>query len=102
MDETATKEPAERPAVEGESPTVVETRPPVTVKCLYCGDPMVHEVWPRFSRGFGIVVLIVGLLLSVFMSILLGLPVVVFGVYLWIASRNVWACRECGAVVDRA
>jgi ABC-type phosphate transport system permease subunit len=101
MDEVATNEQAgtEEPEAGGNAAPA----PAVPVaRCLYCGEGMFSEVWPRFSRGFGIVVLIVGLLVSIFLSILLGLPVVVLGTYIWIASRNVWVCRECGSVVDRA
>ncbi|MHC5035822.1 MAG: hypothetical protein ACYTHM_00770 [Planctomycetota bacterium] len=102
MEEAVTKDQATPESAKGGKASAPEPKAPAMAKCLYCGEFMANEVWPRFSRGFGIVVLIVGLLISIFMSILLGLPVVVFGVYLWIASRNVWACRECGAVVDRA
>jgi len=69
--------------------------------CVYCGEGMVRDELPRFNRGLGIVVLIMGLLLSVFFMLLLGLPVVVIGAYMAVASRSVWTCRGCGAVVDR-
>ncbi|MHC4695779.1 MAG: hypothetical protein ACYTFA_03435 [Planctomycetota bacterium] len=70
-------------------------------RCAYCGDNMVRGKLPKFNRGFGIVVLILGLMLSVFMLLLLGLPMVVIGAYMTIASRSVWACPACRAVVDR-
>jgi ABC-type phosphate transport system permease subunit len=62
---------------------------------------MAHNVLPRFNRGYGIVVLIVGILLAMFLSLLLGLPMVVIGAYMGAANRAVWTCRACGAVVDR-
>ena len=74
---------------------------PAAARCVYCGEGMARDVLPRFSRGYGILVLIVGLLLSLFMSLLLGLPMVVIGAYMGAASRPVWMCRACGAVVDR-
>lgn len=70
-------------------------------RCVYCGEGMARDVLPRFSRGYGIMVLIVGLLLAMFMSLLLGLPMVVIGTYMSVANRAVWMCRACGAVVDR-
>ncbi len=70
-------------------------------RCVHCGEGMARDVLPRFSRGFGIAVLIVGLLLSMFMSLLLGLPMAVIGAYMGAANRAVWMCRACGAVVDR-
>ncbi|MHC4199116.1 MAG: hypothetical protein ACYSU0_03930 [Planctomycetota bacterium] len=70
-------------------------------RCVYCGGGMAHNVLPRFNRGYGIVVLIVGILLAMFLSLLLGLPMVVIGAYMGAANRAVWTCRACGAVVDR-
>ncbi len=83
------------------SETSPRDRGPAAVKCAYCGERMARDRLPRFNRGFGIVVLILGLVLSIFMLPLLGLPLVVIGAYLAVASRSVWACGECGAVVDR-
>lgn len=70
-------------------------------KCVCCGEGMAREVLPRFNRGLGIILLLVGVLLSLFMSLVLGLPMVVIGAYLGLASRSVWTCWTCGAVVDR-
>lgn len=72
-----------------------------TAKCVYCGDSMVRRELPKFNRGFGMVVTILGLMLSVFMLLLLGLPMVVIGAYMVVASRSVWLCPACRAVVDR-
>ncbi len=72
-----------------------------TARCVYCGDNMVRGELPKFSRGFGIVVLILGLMLSIFMLLFLGLPMVVIGAYMVVASRSVWTCPGCRAVVDR-
>ena len=71
------------------------------VRCVCCGEGMYHEILSRFNRGFGMVVLVMGLLISLFMSLLLGLPMVIFGAYLSAASRSVWMCPTCGTVVDR-
>ncbi len=89
-------EEAER---ESESPLAEETA--AIAKCVYCGDSMVRGELPKYNRGFGIVILILGLMLSVFMLLLLGLPMVIIGAYMVIASRSVWACPACRAVVDR-
>ncbi len=70
-------------------------------KCACCGEGMTRDVVSRFSRAYGITILILGLLLSMFMSLLLGLPMVVIGAYMGAANRAVWMCRACGAVVDR-
>lgn len=73
----------------------------VAVRCICCGGDMVRDQLPRFSRGFGILVVVIGLLMSVMGMPLLGLPLVVIGAYLAVAIRSVWTCGECGAVVDR-
>jgi len=71
------------------------------VKCVHCGESMTHDALPKFSRVFGIVILVTGLLLSLFMALRLGLPMGVIGTYMSIANKAVWRCRVCGAVVDR-
>ncbi|MHC4662683.1 MAG: hypothetical protein ACYS8W_13460 [Planctomycetota bacterium] len=87
--------------VDLENKTLAQEEAATAARCIHCGEEMAHHMLPRFSRGFGIVVLIVGLVLSVFMSLLLGLPLVVIGAYLGVASRAVWMCQACGALVDR-
>ena len=84
----------------GASRTAEEELVP-NARCVCCGEGMAREVLPRFSRGYGITVLVVGLLLATFMSLLLGLPMVVIGAYMGAANRAVWTCQACGAVVDR-
>ncbi len=71
-------------------------------RCVHCFGGMVYDKLPRFSRGFGMLVLILGLLLSFLMSLLLGLPMVVIGAYMTGASRAVWRCPNCGALADRS
>ena len=78
-----------------------EPPPPRAVTCVYCGEGMIRADLPRFNRGFGLVVLIMGLLLSAFALLLLGLPLVVIGAYMAVARRSTWTCQECGAMVDR-
>lgn len=84
---------------ENEGPRGEKAAP--AVMCVYCGEGLVRGELPRFNRGFGIVILIMGLLLSTFALLLIGLPLVVIGAYMAVASRSVWTCQECGAVVDR-
>ncbi len=88
-------------SLEREDETLHGKKATAVARCVYCGEDMVRDALPRFNRGFGIVVLIIGLLLSIFMSPLLGLPMVVIGAYMGVASRSVWTCEACGAVVDR-
>lgn len=70
------------------------------VKCIYCDAHMFQDEIPRFSRVLGIVILIMGVLLS--LSIwFFGLPMVIIGAYMSVASKPVWTCKGCGVVVDR-
>ena len=80
----------------GEQKAAVE----VKCRCAHCGDLMVREKLPRFNRIFGIALLVVGIVLSLFM-LFAGLPLVAIGAYMGVASRTVWVCRTCAAVVDR-
>ena len=88
-------------SLEGDGESSVGEELVASVRCLYCTKGMGRDVLPRFSRGYGIMVLVLGLLLSMFMSVLLGLPMVIIGAYMGAANRPVWSCRTCGAVVDR-
>ena len=94
------------PEPQEEQPSSVEESAPEApapdaVKCPCCEGEMVRDRLPRFSRGFGIVIAAVGLVLSSLLSLLLGLPLVVIGAYMATATRSVWTCDACGAVVDR-
>ena len=71
------------------------------IKCAYCGDSMVRDRLPRFNRAFGIGLLVLGLVVAAFMSLVVGLPLVVIGAYMGSATRSVWVCRLCAAMVDR-
>ena len=81
-------------------PHPVEDKIP-TVKCVYCGDFMVRDQLPRCNRVFGIGLLVLGIAVSAFMSLVIGLPLVVIGAYMGCATRPVWVCRLCTAMVDR-
>ena len=72
------------------------------IKCVYCDDDMVRGELPRFNRVFATAILAIGLLLSVFAMLLLGLPMMVIGAYMVVTSRSVWVCRTCGVVVERS
>jgi len=72
-----------------------------TVKCVFCGDYMVRDRLPRFNRVFGIGLLVLGIVISAFVSLVVGLPLVAFGAYMGRANRSVWVCRLCAAMVDR-
>ena len=64
---------------------------------------MVHDKLPRYHRGFGTAILVVGLVFStLFAALILGLPLVVIGLYMTGASRSVWRCPHCGAMTDRS
>jgi len=72
-----------------------------TIKCIYCGDYMVRDRLPRFNRTFGIGLLVLGLVISAFMALVIGLPLVAIGAYMGSATRHVWVCPACAAMVDR-
>ena len=73
----------------------------LTVRCAHCGGEMAPQVMSRFNPGFGIAILVMGLVFSLFVPVF-GLPIVVIGAYIGWASRTVWSCAECGAMIDRA
>jgi len=72
-----------------------------TIKCIYCGDYMVRDRLPRFNRTFGIGLLVLGLVISAFMALVIGLPLVAIGAYMGSSTRHVWVCPACAAMVDR-
>jgi hypothetical protein len=94
-----------KPAESTEHGSVV-TPPPgeekiPAIKCVYCGDVMVRDQVSRFNRTAGIGLLVLGLVISALVSLVVGLPFVVIGAYLGSATRSVWVCRLCAAMVDR-
>jgi len=88
-------------ALEPESKTSHGKKASDAIRCVYCDDGMVRDELPRYNRVFGIAILIIGCLLSLFSLLLLGLPMAVIGAYMAVTSRSVWMCRACGVVADR-
>ena len=70
-------------------------------RCTCGGESMAVESLPRFDRRIGFAFLILGFLVLLFISLLLGLIMVLTGAYLSLAQRPVWWCPACGTVVER-
>ncbi|KKN24126.1 hypothetical protein LCGC14_0898150 [marine sediment metagenome] len=68
-----------------------------TVVCQACGGRMV-----TYTKGDGPVagclLLLLGLVLS---TILIGIPLIAWGIYVMVRQHKFWRCASCGTVIPR-
>ena len=66
--------------------------------CARCGGHLKRGADAK-SEGSGCLILVVGLLLT---PILIGIPLILYGLHLMSKREGFWRCRKCGAKYDRA
>lgn len=65
--------------------------------CSRCGGRLKKGAEAK-SEGSGCLIALVGLLLS---PILIGIPIILYGLNLMSKREGFWRCRNCGAKFDR-
>jgi hypothetical protein len=78
--------PPPRPAFAG---------PPVN--CRHCGGQLKTEA-KATSQGTGCLLIVLGLVLT---PVLIGIPLVLYGIHLGSKREGLWRCRKCEATFPR-
>lgn len=74
----------------------------VTVRCTHCDGELLGKTLPKHSRGFGLLLIVLGILCFFLIGgCVLALPFLLIGLYMYVASRKVLVCEQCGAMVER-
>ena len=74
--------------------------------CHLCGGQMVKKSIRKTSAvglGIGIIFIIIGISLTItVIGAILGLPLIIIGLFCGAKSKKVLKCSNCGAAIDRA
>ena len=66
-------------------------------ECWHCGGGLRKEREAKHS-GSGCLIILVGLLLA---PVLIGIPIIIYGLHLGSKAKGFWRCRKCGAEFPR-
>jgi hypothetical protein len=70
--------------------------------CNLCNGEMQPYIGPRYSRKFAAFLIIVGVFAIFFwIGMVLGIPLLAIGVYMYCAKRQLWVCKECNTAIER-
>jgi ribosomal protein L37AE/L43A len=67
------------------------------IDCSKCGGGLRKEASAK-SEGSGCLIVLVGLVLA---PILIGIPIVIYGIHLMSKKEGTWRCRKCQATFPR-
>lgn len=65
--------------------------------CSHCGGKLKKGAEAK-SEGIGCLILIIGLVLT---PILIGIPIIIYGIHLMSKREGFWRCKNCGAKFAR-
>ena len=70
--------------------------------CNLCNGQMQLYSGPRFSRKLGGFLVVAGLFAIFFwIGPVLGIPLLLMGLYMVGAKRLLWVCKECNTAIER-
>jgi hypothetical protein len=73
-----------------------------SVNCMFCKGEMQSYSGPRYSRRFGGYLILGGILCALFwVGAVLGIPLVIIGLYMIGAKRQLWVCKDCNTAIER-
>ena len=70
--------------------------------CTFCNGQMQPYTGQRYSKNAGVVLVVAGILTSLFwVGVVLGVPLLLVGLYMIGAKRRLWVCKECNTAFER-
>ncbi|MBF0384288.1 MAG: hypothetical protein HQL27_00300 [Candidatus Omnitrophica bacterium] len=70
--------------------------------CNLCNGEMQPYSGPRHSRKFGGVLIVGGVFSSLFfIGPVLGIPLLIMGLYMTGSKRQLWVCKDCNTAIER-
>jgi hypothetical protein len=70
--------------------------------CTLCNGEMQQYTGPRYSRKLGGFLIVAGIICTLFwVGAVLGIPLVIIGLYMIGARRQLWVCKECNTAIER-
>ena len=72
------------------------------IVCNLCNGQMQLYSGPRFSRKLGGFLVVAGIFAIFFwIGPVLGIPLLLMGLYMVGAKRQLWVCKECNTAMER-
>ncbi len=70
--------------------------------CTFCHGEMQAYTGPRYSRKVGGFLVLAGFFATLFwVGMVLGIPLILTGLYMMGAKRQLWVCKECNTAIER-
>lgn len=70
--------------------------------CSFCNGEMQRYTGPRFNRKAGGFLILAGILATLFwVGAVLGIPLILIGIYMMSAKRQLWVCKDCNTAIER-
>ncbi|MEI6437209.1 MAG: hypothetical protein WCO69_00490 [Candidatus Omnitrophota bacterium] len=71
------------------------------IKCSHCNGEMQLFNGPRYNRKAAGFIILAGILMTLFwVGMVVGIPLVIIGIYMSTAKRELWVCKECNVGVE--
>ncbi|MEI7999621.1 MAG: hypothetical protein WCH62_08990 [Candidatus Omnitrophota bacterium] len=75
---------------------------PKEIICNLCNGKMQLYSGPKFSRKLGSFLVVAGIFAIFFwIGPVLGIPLLLMGLYMVGAKRQLWVCKECNTAMER-
>ncbi|MBF0503616.1 MAG: hypothetical protein HQL14_00800 [Candidatus Omnitrophica bacterium] len=70
--------------------------------CTHCNGEMQQYSGPRYNRKVAGFFIIFGIIAVLFwIGMVLGIPLILIGLYMLGAKRDLWVCKECNTAIER-
>ncbi|MBF0594572.1 MAG: hypothetical protein HQL22_06360 [Candidatus Omnitrophica bacterium] len=70
--------------------------------CSHCNGEMQLYTGPRFNRKVAGFLILAGILATLFwIGAVLGIPLLIIGIYMSTAKRDLWVCKDCNVGIER-
>ncbi|MBF0245180.1 MAG: hypothetical protein HQL31_07885 [Planctomycetes bacterium] len=72
------------------------------LSCHLCGGEMKARTGRKHSKGFGLTLSLLGVFCILFwIGAILGIPLLLIGLYITFAKRDLWVCSGCHSAIER-
>ncbi|MBF0477890.1 MAG: hypothetical protein HQL26_00240 [Candidatus Omnitrophica bacterium] len=70
--------------------------------CTLCNGEMQLYTGPRYNKKFSGGLIIGGIFATCFwIGAVLGIPLIVMGLYMTGSKRHLWVCKDCNTAIER-
>lgn len=71
--------------------------------CQHCSGEMKKKSKANHSQFMALLLLLFGLIASLTgVGLVIGIPMILIGLYMGVATKKIWMCKNCGSVIERA